>query len=244
MVPTKKIKDNIDYINKIKILLDKLEIKYVNIEHYLTAFIHKSLVNERPDLSSSHNERLEFLWDAVLELAITKNLYDNYPDLPEWQLTDYRSSLVKWKNLALVWKKLEFDKYLILWRWEELSGWRKNESLLANSVESFIWAVYVDLWFDEAKKMIDKYIYSTLPDIINNNLLKDYKSIFQEEAQRRYFITPSYQVISEEWEDHNKIFTSWVYLNEKLIATWVWPSKRKSQENSAMNAYNLLFKSN
>ena len=244
MVPTKKIFENEIYIKKIKKLLDITNIQTSNYDNYLLAFVHRSLVNEKPDLSNKHNERLEFLWDAVLELIITSSLFFDYPNSPEWELTNLRSSLVKWKNLSKVAIWLWFDEYLVLWKWEETSGWRKNESLLANSVEAFIWAIYLDLWYEEAKKFIDKYIYSTLEDILKQNLVKDYKSLFQEEAQAKYFSTPFYEILQESWEDHNKIFTSGVFIKDDLIAKWAWTSKRKSQEDAAKNAYLKLFSNN
>lgn len=237
-VQVRKINEKNYYIEKISNLLIKLEINWnPQKEEYLLAFIHRSLVNERSDFSKNHNERLEFLWDAVLELCITKHLYNDYPETPEWELTDFRSSLVKWKNLAKISKEIWLNDYMILWKWEELWWWRDNDYLLANCLEAFIWAIYLDLWFEEAEKFVLKYIYSSLNSIINNDLLKDYKSILQEYTQRVFFITPEYKVIKEEWLDHEKNYTSWVYLNELLIWTWNWSSKKKSQEDAAKNAF-------
>lgn len=237
MVPTKILFENEIYINKIYWLLEKLEIIPNKLNPYLLAFVHRSLVNEKPDLSSHHNERLEFLWDAVLELTVTKNLFLDYPTKTEWELTDLRSLIVKWKNLALVSRKLEFNKYLILWKWEELSWWRDNDYLLANCVEAFIWAVYLDLWFEEAQKFINDNIYSNLNQILENTQLKDFKSLLQEYTQKEFLITPRYDVLSESWLDHDKIFISWVYLEDKKIWEWKWSSKKKSQEDAARNAY-------
>lgn len=237
MVPTKKLFENELYINKIIKLLDSLNIIPNEFNNYLLAFVHRSLVNEKPDLSPIHNERLEFLWDAVLELVITHKLYIDYPKKPEWELTDYRSSIVKWKHLADVAKKLGFAEQLILWKWEELWWWRNNEYLLANCVEAFIWAIYIDLWYIEAEKFILTHIYSKLENIINNDLLKDYKSLLQEFTQRVFLITPEYKVIEETWLDHAKNFLSWVYLNDTIIWKWNGSSKKKSQEDAAKNAF-------
>lgn len=225
------------YKEKIEDLLKKLWIKEKDLNIYLLSFIHRSLVNERPDFSTQHNERLEFLWDAVLELSITKHLYNDFPETPEWQLTDYRSSLVKWKNLAKVAKDLWLDEYLILWRWEELWWWRNNDYLLANCVEAFIWAIYLDVWLEEAEDFIIKNIYKNLESIINNDELKDYKSILQEYTQRVFFITPEYKVLNESWPDHEKNYESWVYLWNTCIWKWNWTSKKKSQEDAAKNAF-------
>lgn len=237
MVPTKKLFENELYINKISKLLKKLEVVPNSLNNYLLAFVHRSLVNEKPDLSAEHNERLEFLWDSVLELVITHKLFIDYPEKSEWELTDYRSSIVKWKHLADVARKLWFAEQLILWKWEELGWWRNNDYLLANSVESFIGALYLDLWYDEAEKFILKNIYSNLENIIENDLLKDYKSLLQEYTQRVFNITPEYRVLKESWADHNKNYFSWVFLHETMIWSWNWSSKKKSQEDSAKNAF-------
>ena len=237
MVPTKKLFENEIHINKTLKLLEDLDIIPNNLNHYLLAFVHRSLVNEKPDLSPEHNERLEFLWDAVLELVITWFLYNDFPKKPEGELTDLRSLIVKWKNLALVSRELDFSKYLILWKWEELSWWRNNDYLLANCLEAFIWALYLDLWFEVASDFITKHIYSKLNDLIKNAELKDYKSLLQEYTQRVFMITPEYKVLEESWADHDKNFVSWVFLQEKMIWKGNWTSKKKSQEDAAKNAY-------
>lgn len=237
MVVTKQLFENELYINKIKKLLDTLEIIPNSYNNYLLAFVHRSLVNEKPDLSPEHNERLEFLWDAVLELVITSKLFYDYPDKPEWQLTDYRSSIVKWKHLADVARKLFFDEYLILWKWEELGWGRNNDYLLANCVEAFIGAIYLDSWYEIAKEFILKHIYANLEGIINNDLLKDYKSLLQEYTQRIFYVTPEYKVLEETWLDHEKNYLSWVFLRELMIGTWNGSSKKKSQEDAAKNAF-------
>lgn len=237
MVVTKKLNENEIYVNKIVKLLEKLDIIPNSYDNYLLAFVHRSLVNEKPDLSAEHNERLEFLWDAVLELVITSKLFIDYKDKPEWELTDYRSSIVKWKHLSDVARNLWFPEYLILWKWEELGWWRNNDYLLANSVEAFIWALYLDLWYEEAKKFILENIYSNLESIINSDNLKDYKSLLQEYTQRVFLITPEYKVLEETWADHNKNYLSWVFLREVLIWTWNGSSKKKSQEGAAKDAF-------
>lgn len=237
MVTTKQLFENEVYIEKIKTLLQSLNITPNSLNNYLLAFVHRSLVNEKPDLSPEHNERLEFLWDAVLELVITSKLFLDYPNKPEWVLTDFRSSIVKWKTLSNVARKLNFQNYLILWKWEELWWWRNNDYLLANTVEAFIWAMYLDLWYEEVKEFILKNIYINLDEIIHNNWLKEYKSLLQEYTQKVFFITPVYTLISEEWLDHQKTYVSGVFLGDLKIWTWEWSSKKKSQERRAMDAF-------
>ena len=226
--------------NKLSILLEKLEITPENISLYILAFIHRSIVNERPDFAPEHNERLEFLWDAVLELVITDNLYKDYPSKPEWELTDIRSALVRGTNLSKVARNLWFPEYLLLWKWEEKSGWRDNDYLLANVVESFLWALYLDKGLWDARAFIDLYVYTTLENILENNLTKDFKTIIQELAQADFDITPTYKVLSESGPDHNKNFDVWIYLKEKQIGQWSGSSKKKAQEAAAKDWYRSL----
>ena len=158
MVIRKKAIENQALIEKIWKLLNILELDHINISNYILAFIHRSVVNEKPDFTPKHNERLEFLGDAVLELIITENLYRDFEDKTEWELTDIRSALVRWRNLAQISSKLNLSEYLLLWKWEELSWWRNNDYLLANTLEALLWAIYLDYWVGWAKKFIDKYI--------------------------------------------------------------------------------------
>lgn len=237
MVIVKKAIESEAQIQKISKLLENLEIKYKNPSFYILAFIHRSIVNEKPDFTPEHNERLEFLWDAVLELVITENLFKNFPEKTEWELTDIRSAIVRGKNLAKIAKNLGFASFLLLGKWEEKSGWRDNEYLLANVVEAFIWAIYIDLWLEESKIFIDKYIYSSISEILEANSIKEYKTLIQELIQAKMDITPTYNVLAESWADHEKIFTVWIYFKDELIEKWVWSSKKKAQEDAAKNAY-------
>ena len=237
MVITIKATENSHYREKIDKLLSKLKLKHNDISLYVLAFIHRSIVNERPDFAPLHNERLEFLWDAVLELAITNALYKDFPNKTEWELTDIRSALVRWKNLAVVAKKLDFSEYLLLWKWEEKTWWRDNDYILANTVESLIWAIYIDSWINIATNFIIEYIYTTLPNILENNLTKDYKTLFQEFAQADFEITPDYKLIDHSWPDHDKKFEIWAYIWKELYGIWVWSSKKKAQEDAAQTAY-------
>ena len=242
MVIQKKAIENDAMIEKIWKLLKKLDIEHKEISHYILAFIHRSVVNEKAHYAPEHNERLEFLGDAVLELVITNNLFNNYPEKTEWELTDIRSALVRGTNLSKVAKNLNFSEYLILWKWEEMTWWRKNDYLLANVVEALLWAIYIDLWLQEATIFIDKYIYPTIEGILEFNLTKDYKTTIQEYAQAEYETTPKYKVVSESWLDHDKVFEVGVYLWEKLVGKWTWTSKKKAQENAAENWFKNIKK--
>lgn len=237
MVVTTHLYKNEWYINKITHLLQTLDIIPNTLNNYLLAFVHRSLVNEKPDLSSENNERLEFLWDAVLELVITTKLFNDYPFEPEGRLTDYRSSIVKWKHLSNVARSLGFGEYLILWKWEEMGGWRESDYLLADTLEAFIWAYYLDKWYQEVQEFILENIYKNLEEFIQNEEIKDYKSLIQELSQDKYSITPVYQVLSESWLDHEKKYVSGVFLREACIGQGEGSSKKKSQEEAAKNAY-------
>ncbi len=229
-----------EFQEKLEILLDFLEIPYKNILHYIQAFVHRSILNEKISDFKQNNERLEFFWDAVLELIITELLFFEFPEKEEWELTDLRSSLVKWKNLALIAFKLNLNQYLILSKWEYLVWWNNNPYILANTLEAFLWALYIDLGYEFTKKFIEKYVFSTLDEILKNSLHIDPKSKLQELIQSKNNFTPDYRVINESWLDHNKTYDVWVYFNEKLIWQWFWSSKKKAEKKAAENALENL----
>jgi ribonuclease-3 len=155
-------------------------------------------------------------------------------------MTDMRSALVRGRNLAEVAKNLNFQEYLYLWKWEEKSGWRDNDYILANTVEAFIWALYLDAWFERAKKFILDNIYSTLGSSLDNKWFKDFKTLLQEHVQAGSDITPHYEVLEDTGPDHEKQFLVWAYIWEKRIWQWSWTSKKKAQEQAAEDAYNSI----
>lgn len=225
---------------KIAKLLEKIQIDTDHLGIYILACIHRSIVNERASYAPEHNERLEFLWDAVLELSITELLYNSFPDKSEWEMTDMRSALVRGRNLALVARSLELWEYLLLGKWEEKWWGRESDYILANTLEALIGAIYIDKWFEESHQFIVAFIFPTLHSILENRLYKDFKTLFQEEAQARFDITPRYDVLDESWLDHDKTFVVWVFLWEKQYGIWSWSSKKKAQEKAAENAFNTL----
>ncbi len=240
MVITKKAVDSEICKEKIVTLLEKLGIDAKDIQKYILAFIHRSIVNERNDYAPEHNERLEFLWDAVLELVITHQLFIDFPEKQEGEMTDMRSALVRGRNLSQVARKLNFQEYLFLWKGEEKWGGRDNDYILANTVESFIGALYLDAWFKQARDFILKHVFSTLPYILEHGLFKDFKTLLQEFTQAKQDITPHYEVLEEEGPDHNKSFLVWVFLGKNKIGEGSGSSKKKSQEKAAENAYKQL----
>jgi len=198
-------------------------------------FIHRSYLNEHKTLNLEHNERLEFLGDAVLELAVTKFLYENY-DRPEGDLTNWRSALVKGESLSVEAKRIGLDQFLKTSRGEAKNIGKARDILLANAFEALIGAIYLDRDFDEVYNFVFKNIIYKLEDILEKGLHFDAKSRFQEMSQDKFGITPSYEVESEIGPDHNKIFTVAAYLNENKVGIGEGSSKQKAQTNAAQNA--------
>ena len=219
--------------------LDKLEegigIKFKNKKLLQQAFVHRSCLNENPSLKIEHNERLEFLGDAVLELAITKNLFNSYSN-PEGELTTWRAALVNSKMLSEVSSNLGFNEYLMLSKGESQDVGRARQFILANTFEALIGAIYLDRGFDIAEKFIKNNLLCRLPKILEEKLYVDPKSHFQEKAQEKVGITPSYEILEEEGPDHCKSFVVGVYLNEEMIARGKGPSKQAAQVDAAGKA--------
>ena len=213
----------------------KIGIKFKNHHILENAFIHRSFINEDRKNSLVSNERLEFLGDAVLELAVTEYLYKNFPN-PEGELTNWRSALVKGENLAKITRHLELNQYLKLSKGEERSGGREKNYLLANLLEALLGAIYLDRGFKIVEKFIQKFILIDLKEILEKGLHIDAKSHFQEIAQEKINITPVYEVLKEVGPDHNKKFTIGAYLGEKLVGTGVGPSKQSGQQSAARAA--------
>lgn len=199
------------------------------------AFIHRSYLNEHPKLGLEHNERLEFLGDAVLELVVTDFLYRNYPN-PEGDLTNWRSALVKTESLAAVAEKLEIAQYFKLSRGEAKGNARSHALISANAVEAVIGAVYLDQGYEPAKAFITEHIIARLPQILESGTWMDPKSRFQEIAQEQFGLTPNYRVMDESGPDHDKVFTIGVYVGDKLYGKGSGSSKQSAQQGAASAA--------
>ena len=217
----------------------KLDTKFKNKDLLTQAFVHRSYLNENPNFHLSQNERLEFLGDAVLELVVTENLYNTYPDKAEGELTSWRAALVNAKMLSEVAKKLEFNDFLLLSRGEKKETGKSREYILANTMESFIGALYLDQGLKAAAKFIIKHILSELPRVLESNLYQDAKSHFQEVAQEKTGITPAYSVLKEWGPDHVKHFEIGVYLNKELIAQGQGSSKQEAEQDAATNGLEI-----
>lgn len=196
------------------------------------AFIHRSYLNEHPKSGLEHNERLEFLGDAVLELVVTDYLYRNY-DNPEGDLTNWRSALVKTESLSAVAETLELDQYLKLSRGETKGNARSRALIHANCVEATIGAIYLDKGYDTAKDFIGRYIVSRLEGILADGSWIDPKSKFQELAQDRDGHTPHYRVLEEMGPDHDKTFVVGVYVGDRLYGKGRGSSKQAAQQAAA-----------
>ncbi|MDA1060637.1 MAG: ribonuclease III [bacterium] len=211
-------------------------IKFKDTDLIKKAFIHKSYVNEHRNEGLKHNERLEFLGDAVLELVATHHLFFKYPDQPEGDMTAFRSALVKGKHLAEVARELELGNYLFLSNGEEKSGGREKNYILANVTEAFIGAIYIEHGYEVCEKFIEKFIMAKLDEIIKKGLHIDAKSQFQEICQEKMEQTPHYDVIEEAGPDHDKKFTMGAYIGDELIAKGEDSSKQKAEEKAARGA--------
>ncbi len=213
-------------------LSKKLGVKFKNLDLLQSAVTHRSYLNENRSYKLEHNERLEFLGDAVLELAITEHLYNNYPN-PEGELTAWRSALVNGDNLAKIAKKMEVEKYLQMSRGEAKDTGRARQYLLANALEAIIGAIYLDQGYKVAKKFVIDNIGTDLSEVIENGSYLDPKSLFQEKAQEIEKVTPSYRVLKEWGPDHDRHFVVGVYLGEESVAEGEGSSKQEAQREAA-----------
>lgn len=213
----------------------QLGISFKNKDILKQAFIHRSYLNEYPKSGLEHNERLEFLGDAVLELVVTEFLYQNYPGKPEGELTNWRAALVNAKMLASMAQELNFNDFLLLSRGEAKETGKARQYILANTFEAFVGALYLDSGYNSCKSFIVKHLMPKLPGILEAKLFKDPKSVFQEEAQERVGITPSYKVLQEWGPDHAKHFVVGVFLKNELVAQGEGMSKQEAEEDAAKN---------
>ncbi len=215
-------------------LTNQLKLKFNKLELLQQALVHRSYLNEHPDFHLGHNERLEFLGDAVLEIIVTEYLYTRFPNESEGVMTDWRASLVNAKTLAEVAITLGLENYLYLSKGEAKDkNTKARQYILANSVESVIGAIYLDQGLEVAKIFITDHIISKFDHILANALYQDPKSKFQEKAQEIYNITPHYEVLRESGPDHDKTFEVGAYIKDKLVAKGTGSSKHEAQVDAA-----------
>ena len=209
-------------------------VKFKKLDFLKQAFVHRSYLNENHDFPLNHNERLEFLGDAVLELVVTEFLYKNYPN-PEGEMTNWRAALVNTQMISKQSQRLGFNDYLCLSRGESKDTGKAREIILANTFESVIGAIYLDQGYDKSKEFITNNLLVELPNIIEQELYLDPKSKLQEAAQEKFNITPTYRVEKEWGPDHARQFIIGVYLDNKKVGEGKGSSKHEAQIDAAKN---------
>ncbi len=217
-------------------LEQQIGVVFRNPDFLVQALVHRSYLNENREFVLGHNERLEFLGDAVLELIVTEFLFENYLN-PEGELTNWRAALVNAKMCAQVANEIGLEAYLFLSHGEAKdAGTKAREYILANALEAVIGSIYLDQGWDMAKQFVTRWVITKLPEVLEQGLWMDPKSRFQESAQEILGITPTYRVLKEDGPDHNKQFVVGVYLDKEKIAEGVGTSKQEAQIDAAEHA--------
>ena len=204
------------------------------------ALTHRSYLNEEPSWGIPHNERLEFLGDAVLELITTEELFHRYPDFTEGQLTPIRSALVNYQMMASVARSIDLERFVLLSRGEAKDMGRARDVILANALEALIGALYLDSGYEAAKAFVNRLIMAELDEVMKKGLYRDAKSVLQENAQEKFKITPTYRVLREIGPEHEKTFTVGVYFGDRLIAEGTGRSKQDAEVEAAKTALGQL----
>lgn len=218
------------------ILEKQINITFKNKDLLRQAFTHRSYINEHKNSSFEHNERLEFLGDAVLELATTSFLFKKYPKRNEGELTSFRAALVNTNTLSEVASKLGFNDFLLLSKGESKDTGRARQYILADTFEAMIGAIYLDQGYDAADAFINTNLLGMTDDIVKTGSWIDAKSYFQEKSQEILSVTPLYETIQEEGPDHNKYFTVAVKIKDETIATGKGKSKQEAEQEAARSA--------
>jgi len=218
----------------------KLGLAFESLDLLAEALTHRSFLNENRGVVKAHNERLEFLGDAVLELAVTHFLFEKFPTKPEGDLTAYRSALVNTFSLAGVADTLGVNEYLLLSKGEAKDTGRARQIILANALEAIIGAIYLDQGYSAAEAFIAKHLYSKIDEVIEKRAYQDAKSRFQEASQEKRGVTPSYEVVSEEGPDHDRQFTVASMLGRVEVARGEGKSKQEAEQAAAGNALDKM----
>jgi ribonuclease-3 len=220
--------------------LDKLEgilgVKFKNQEVLKEALTHRSYLNEHPAWPLPQNERLEYLGDAVLELAVTERLFTRFPDFQEGRMTTLRAALVNREMLSVIAKEIDLQKFVLMSRGEAKDSKKAKDIILSNAFEALVGAIYLDLGYEVAREIVDKFVIPHLEEIVENGLDRDPKSILQEVIQEKLKLTPTYEVIRESGPDHQKQFEVGVYFSEELFAEGQGFSKQEAENRAARNA--------
>lgn len=217
----------------------KLGVSFSNKNLLTEAFTHRSYLNENPSWGGGHNERLEFLGDAVLELAVTEHLFAYFPQKPEGELTSFRAALVNANMLSEIAQGLGMNEYLLLSRGEAKDIGRARQYILANAFEALVGALYLDQGYEVSKKFVLAEVSARLEEVLSRRLFRDPKSLFQEKAQDLLRVTPGYRVLREWGPDHDKHFVVGVYLAEELAAEGEGSSKQEAEVDAASRALKI-----
>jgi ribonuclease III len=224
----------------VQALFNKLNITPGNPDYYQQALTHSSYAHEHNLGSNAHNERLEFLGDAVLELAISEALYLRFPDVPEGKLTRFRAGLVCEDSLFRLANQLQLGQYLRLGKGEAASGGRQRPSLLADAFEAFLGALYLDLGLEALRSTVALLFAPLFEDLDRGFLRNDYKTLMQEYTQAMLSTTPEYRIVSEQGPDHSKVFVSQLLLHKKVLGEGSGRSKKEAEQEAARQAYQRL----
>ena len=208
---------------------------FKNKDLLLQALTHRSYLNENPRWHLDHNERLEFLGDAVLELIVTEYLYNNYPN-PEGEMTNWRAALVNANILSQISNEFDLNDFVLLSRGEARDTGRARQYILANAIEALIGAIYLDQGYEPTRDFISRFVLKELSGIIENKLYRDPKSLFQEYAQEKVGVTPTYEVLEEWGPDHARNFKIGVFLEKEMAGSGNGPSKQEAQQEAAKDA--------
>ena len=219
---------------------DELEknigVTFTNKDLLTEALTHRSYLNEYPRWPLPHNERLEYLGDAVLELLVSEELFKKFPNEPEGQLTVFRAALVNYQILAKVAERIGLQKFILMSRGEKKDTGKAREVILANAMEALIGAIYLDRGFEAMRPFVHDFVMSNLDEVLKTKSYKDAKSELQEVIQEKMKLTPTYQMLEETGPAHKRIFTMGVYFGAKLIANGNGPSKQEAELEAAKNA--------
>lgn len=231
-------------MNALKEFQEIIGYKFTNENYLRVALTHSSYAHENKNKKTKNNERLEFLGDSVLGLVVSKYIFENYPDLPEGNLTKIRAAVVCEKSLFDCALNIDLGKYIIIGRGEERTGGRKRMSILSDAYEALIAAMFLDSNLETVREWVLGQLCDTIDAAARGKIAKDFKTEFQEEAQNRGEATISYRVVASSGPDHDKTFTVNVYLNGEQMGEGEGSSKKKAEQNAAQNALVKLRKEN
>lgn len=221
---------------KLEELEKKINVKFKDLDLLKEAVTHRSYLNEKPNWPVPHNERLEYLGDAVLELAVSEMLFKKFPGYPEGQLTLLRAALVNYQMLSLVAVSINLDKFVLMSKGEAKDTGKAREVILANAIESLIGAIYLDQGLPKIQEFVEKNVTVRLNEVLKNKTYKDAKSTLQEIIQEKLKITPTYDVLEDSGPAHQKIFKIGVFFGDKLIAQGEGASKQEGETAAAKEA--------